>query len=97
MKKHNAKDYLHLIQAWIEGKDLQTRDEEGVVWKDIKNQAAFTRPPDCYRIKPDTKWYRVALLSKSNRRYIVESERSETDVQLWPDFVRWLTRRVEYE
>ena len=50
MNKHNAKDYLPLVQALAEGRVIQF----GIAgdWTDLE-EPDFNRPPALYRIKPE--------------------------------------------
>lgn len=50
MNASNAKDYLPLVQALVEGKVIQS--SIGGVWRDDKD-VDFTLAADRYRIKPD--------------------------------------------
>ena len=53
MNASNAKDYLPLVQALIEGKTLQKNTGfEKERWEDVVN-AHFSGPPKSYRIKPE--------------------------------------------
>ena len=53
MTREEAKDLLPIIQAWVEGKNIQFLSDGE--WQDI-NQADFTCYPDKYRIKPEPKY-----------------------------------------
>lgn len=53
MTRQEAKELLHIIQAWAEGKNIQFLSDGE--WHDI-NQADFTCYPDKYRIKPEPKY-----------------------------------------
>jgi len=50
MKQSEAKDFLPLIKAWAEGKDLQIKWGNG--WETAKN-LSFEEPISHYRIKPE--------------------------------------------
>lgn len=52
MNKQNAKDYLPLVQALIDGKTIQYRVDDGETWVDLA-ETSFTYYPDAYRIKPE--------------------------------------------
>lgn len=52
MNKHNAKDYLPLVQALAEGKEIQHRSSVSGTWGDVV-QTSFSDEPSCYRIKPE--------------------------------------------
>lgn len=53
MTRQDAKELLPIIQAWVEGKNIQFLSDGE--WHDI-NQADFTCYPDKYRIKPEPKY-----------------------------------------
>ena len=100
MNKDNAKDFLPLVQALADGKTIQFLGYDNV-WYDELTNLVFSSTPNRYRIKPEPKkaWYRVALCANTfnGTRVIytttVESEVDELDV---PDFIKWLTDRIEY-
>lgn len=50
MNKDNAKQFLPLVQALAEGKEIQVNDK--AQWVTITTPT-FTREPEHYRIKPD--------------------------------------------
>lgn len=52
MTKHNAQQYLHLVQALADGKTIQMRDGCNNNWAD-KDDIRFNLDPECYRIKPE--------------------------------------------
>jgi hypothetical protein len=52
MNKQNAKAYLPLVQALIEGKTIQYCVDDGETWVDLA-EPSFTYYPDAYRIKPE--------------------------------------------
>lgn len=51
MNKDNAKDYLPLVQALVDGKTIQWRDSNGQ-WKDSEHLSCFWDAKE-YRIKPE--------------------------------------------
>lgn len=56
MNKENAKDYLPLVQALAEGKDIQCRykERDGTLgWRSVGAGCDFLLSPDNYRIKPE--------------------------------------------
>jgi len=53
MTRENAKDYLPLVQALAEGKNIQVRTP--LTWVDADYSLIFTDPPSYYRIKPEPK------------------------------------------
>jgi len=100
MDKNNAKDYLPFVQALADGKTIQHLSDGE--WIDLSQVLFCNEDASEYRIKPEPKkgWYRVALCANTFNgvRVVytttVESEVDELDV---PDFIKWLTDRVEYE
>ncbi len=91
-----------LVRAWLDGKTLQYLDVD--VWIDIPNVNVADKLPHlyrkqgCYRIKPVTILYRVALMAGGNGGHYTESAWS-LDVQVRIErndkFVRWLTDWTE--
>jgi len=53
MNKDNAKDFLPIIQAWSEGRQIQFRTVD--VWVDVgdRTQLIFFNNPEDYRVKPE--------------------------------------------
>ena len=100
MNKDNAKDFLPLVEALASGKTIQIKADDIIGWVDMPD-VVFGSAASEYRIKPEPKkaWYRVALCANTfnGTRVIytttVESEVDELDV---PDFIKWLTDRIEY-
>lgn len=81
MNKHNAKDFLPLVQAMAEGKTIQYL-AFGDTWKDTDVMASTT-PPSCYRIKPEPieRWGVISLDSSYVASYVSE-ERAAKHVRL---------------
>ena len=56
MTREEAKKYLPIIQAYIDGKQVQWLDETGR-WHDANDKLlTFYSPPSNYRIKPEPKY-----------------------------------------
>ena len=56
MTREEAKKYLPIIQAYIDGKQVQWLDETGR-WHDANDKLlTFYSPPSNYRIKPEQKY-----------------------------------------
>ena len=56
MTREEAKKYLPIIQAYIDGKQVQWLDETGR-WHDANDKLlTFYSPPSNYRIKPESKY-----------------------------------------
>lgn len=53
MTKHNAHQYLHLVQALADGKTIQMRAGCNNNWADREDPIIFNLDPECYRIKPE--------------------------------------------
>lgn len=55
MSRENAKELLPIIRAFAEGKEIQFYG--GGRWRDLGlTTMVFKAPPDCYRIKPESKY-----------------------------------------
>lgn len=107
MNQEQAKAWLPLIQAVAEGKTLQivkmNQGSREPVWCDVEssefiyfNLGEYAR----FRIKPEPKkaWYRVALLKSSGGHVWTDTYEGGTEqIEKEPQFVRWLTERIEYE
>lgn len=52
MNKNNAAQYLPLIRALAEGKEIEVRGRNGQGWA-AANKLNFSGPPSDYRIKPE--------------------------------------------
>lgn len=52
MNKDNAKDYLPLVQALVDGKEIEFQGRDG--WYAL-DDPSFDFPADRYRIKPELK------------------------------------------
>jgi hypothetical protein len=55
MNKDNAKDYLPLVQALADGKEIQVKSM-AKEWITCTQDFYFNATPDNYRIKPEPKW-----------------------------------------
>lgn len=58
MTRDNAAQYLPIINAWIAGKQMQSRDGVNAdKWYDFvpNSDVSFRKPPECYRVKPELK------------------------------------------
>lgn len=97
MNKHNAHLYIPYIQALGEGKTLQTCEKplditDGVMrlpyWKDCA-EIIFNLPPECYRVKPEQRWYRVAELKTCKSQYIRLEELKNYEDQIIPVNIAW--------
>ena len=57
MTREEGKELLPIIQAWIEGKEIQFKTRSGK-WVDIEENEglSFVYPSSAYRIKPEPKY-----------------------------------------
>ncbi|MDA3854226.1 MAG: hypothetical protein PF444_08305 [Bacteroidales bacterium] len=60
MNKDNAAQYLPLVQALTDGKDIQYRHNGEVEWETI-SETDFVGKPENYRVKPEpiVRWVNV--------------------------------------
>ncbi len=58
MNKHNARDYLPLVQALAEGKTIQIKTDANV-WED-REEVPFLCDPCVYRVKPEPREYWIS-------------------------------------
>lgn len=98
MNQDQAKAWLPLIQAVAEGKTIQVNigTYNQPKWQDTE-YFNFACHVEAHRIKPEPKkaWYRVALFRNGTKTAELEPE-----VRRWsdnPNFIRWLTDKIEYE
>ena len=56
MTRKEAKEWLPIIQAWIEGKSIQYQTSPESGWTDINKDLYTSNPPSNYRIKPESKY-----------------------------------------
>lgn len=107
MNASNAKDYLPLVQALAEGKTIQVKihncDGDFLHWDD-EDSLSFRVPAYHYRIRPEQKkmWFvRIAQVKPRlfwhSKVAVVKSNVEEQILSEMPNFVRWLTDRIEYE
>lgn len=79
MNKGNAAQYLPLVQAVADGKEIQ-HNAFGTEWIVLHNPS-FTESPERYRIKPEPReWWIVehvpAGCNRTPVRYVISDERS---------------------
>ena len=57
MTREEAKELLHIIQAFADGKDIQIRNITDDGWDDINDdRMSFCAKAEAYRIKPEIKY-----------------------------------------
>jgi len=62
MNKENAHLFLPLIQAWVNGKNLQYREyDDTSYWEDFEKdeEISFGDDPEKYRIKPEPRTFEI--------------------------------------
>ncbi len=94
----NHYDYMiEILAALKDGKTIQVRRLKD--WHDIKIENYIPKFNDYeYRIKPDIKSYRIAIMTENDNRIpiIVYSKELEDEVQRAPRFVCWHTNWMDY-
>lgn len=103
MTPQQAKEFLPIIEAYANGKQIQHNDgtETNPMWTN-NTPLMFDDSPKYYRIKPETKKYRIAEIksgfnSLDKRIVIYTSENNANLIQQHPAFIRWITDWIEYE
>lgn len=91
--------HADVIIAWAEGAEVECRGQPSRGWSAVINPV-WSEDYE-YRVKPPTRWYRVALFQNSNNgNYYTVVADTQDDAVCYVDasgFVRWLTVWVEYE
>lgn len=93
MTPERAKELLPIIQAFAEGKPIESKARVNGCWRLIDNplfRAGFD-----YRIAKEEKWYRVALCDTYTTT--ADTEEEEKTYEECGYFIRWLTDRVYYD
>lgn len=92
-----------VIVAWAKGEDIQHRHvggngSEWITYSPIGKEYVPGFGSNIYewRVKPPKKWYRMALL-RSGALVAAQTIDQELQYPEGPNFVRWLTERIEYE
>jgi len=88
-----------LIKAWADGAKIQFRRNPMDTWQDIEDCKIGWYPECYYRIKPEKKWFRVALFNSCTGKYTTSTHYLDKELS-WPhlpEFIKWLTPRIEYE
>ena len=68
MNKNNAHEYLPLVQALADGKQIQRRIYESDEWEDY-DQVTGENYPHCYRIKPEPRTFEMWLSPSSGAMF----------------------------
>lgn len=104
MNKEQAKEWLPLIQAAVDGKALQLKvfawveGQLTINWIDVCGDIDFQISPSRLRIKPTPlkAWYRVALYKNGTVGLFTVGDDLES-VTRATHFSQWLTKKVWYE
>ena len=93
-------DYMiDILTAMKEGKKIQHRKENTKIWIDHDENILPSFDTYEYRIKPEVKSYRIAIMnSDSNSRYPIIVHTEETGIQIQSDynFICWHTDWMDY-
>lgn len=86
-----------ILRAIADGKTIQMQGRKGD-WSDIHTPNSpniYLSNGSVYRVKPEMKKYRVALLTYGTET--VDTERDSQTIEKNHGFLHWLTDWVEYE
>ena len=87
---------LPIIQAAAEGKEIQTSYRQEP-WKTC-NDICFTSPLECYRIKPEPRWFRNYYSCDFGISLCEDIDlKTEAECTRMHHFVRWLGERQYYD
>lgn len=98
MSQNNYDYMIEILVALKDGKTIQFQNMDGV-WYDVEIENYVPNfETDEYRIKPDIKSYRIAIMTEKDNRVpiIVYSKELEDEVQTDPRFVCWHTDWMDY-
>lgn len=104
MQNTTPHKYAEVIKAFADGKTIQFSSTTGG-WIDFRSEHDLYHsvgPWDethCeWRIKPDSKWYRVAEFNAGGAYWldVVCSKATEESTENEAHFARWVSEKVEY-
>jgi len=72
MNKYNAKEFLPIIQAFADGKEIECKCIYTADWKKQEN-ICFDEEPSSYRIKPEPRTFKVYLIDTNDGETVVTS------------------------
>lgn len=84
----------NLTLEYIE-KEAFDQSEGQAAWTELRGIQSYDLCDYYYRIAGQKAWYRVALFEDASIHLITEDE-EENDAETRPNFVKWLSERVEY-
>jgi hypothetical protein len=101
MTKDEARKAAKVMEAWANGAVIQYSRNNPSSWSNISATGPSSAPAwdwytYNYRVKPETKKFRVCLIRQTNgetRSYCVSSESEAGNSH----FIKWLTDWIEYE
>ena len=107
-KPEDALAYAKLLEAVARGKTIQLKGlweagQKELTWKDLSFSSTsidFNHEHTYFRVKPDTKAYRVGVTRDTDGRDYTVSADTEEEADRYESsgrFLRWLTDWVEYE
>jgi len=105
-EQEKARKAAELLVAWANGKKIQILSAQGWIDYTLKQQPTVSSNHlNEWRLKPEIvkQWYRVALfkcgmISKMKCcAFIANDGDTEFSFENNPDFLKWLTYRIEYE
>ena len=61
MNKNNAAQYIPLVQALADGKEIEVRSADGM-WDTVRHgEVVFSLDPERYRVKPEPRKFYLAI------------------------------------
>jgi hypothetical protein len=72
MNKHNAKEFLPIIQALADGKEIECKCIYNADWKKQEN-ICFDEEPESYRIKPESRTFEIVRSKLTGDIYSAET------------------------
>lgn len=78
MNRHNAAQFLHLIQALIDGKSIQYKNVVNNTWVDLDSDGniGFIGEPDRYRVKAEPEYVYLVFSFEGVILHTVKDEAS---------------------
>ena len=98
------KPHVHaaVIKAWADGAQIQYKMEDSSHWRDFGDLISPSwSEKNYYRVKPETKTFRVALLMACSpprpTPVAILDSKQEAYYREEGQFIKWLTEPIEYE
>jgi hypothetical protein len=96
---YNSQDkWGDIIELWLEGEEVQLQYDGDDKWYIIEETTHRFDSDKRYRLKPPVKSVRFALYNDFDGDYVINVYDKDNDgvYEQNPDFVKWLTDRIEY-